>query len=279
MCVFNGDFLEEGFGHSCKMDALDGVAAGGIGVCMFKDFPSVRYRPYTVHDDGVLPVLYVCINTSRLVTAVFGSSYARERSVILEVALGSPEAADLGRIGQLQATVCPTAAYDGRVVYVFLLNGMYMNQFSKLMMLMGVMACCLLACQPGMQASAESGPAVGRAPDNPPRRVGMVTGLKPEKAAYYKALHAEAWDGVLAAIKQYNIRNYSIYVKEIDGKLYLFSYYEYIGDDYEADMKRIAADTTTQRWWGETDPCQLPLPEAAENGVIWTPMEEVFHTD
>jgi L-rhamnose mutarotase len=42
-------------------------------------------------------------------------------------------------------------------------------------------------------------------------------------------------------------------------------------------MKKIAADSTTQRWWRETDPCQLPLPEAAVAGKIWTPMEEVFH--
>lgn len=112
-----------------------------------------------------------------------------------------------------------------------------------------------------------------------PRRFGMVTGLNPEKADYYKELHADTWEGVLAAIHTYNIRNYSIYVKEIEGKPYLFSYYEYVGDDYEADMKRIAADTTTQRWWRETDPCQIPLPDAAVEGKIWSDMEEVFHAD
>lgn len=26
----------------------------------------------------------------------------------------------------------------------------------------------------------------------------------------------------------------------------------------------MAADSTTQRWWKETDPCQQPLPDAAE---------------
>lgn len=28
-------------------------------------------------------------------------------------------------------------------------------------------------------------------------------------------------------------------------------------------MKKMAADSVTKRWWQETDPCQLPLPEAA----------------
>ena len=112
-----------------------------------------------------------------------------------------------------------------------------------------------------------------------PLRVGMVTGLKPEKMAYYKELHANTWEGVLRAIKEYNIRNFSIYLKKIDDKYYLFSYYEYIGDNYELDMKKIAADSTTQRWWRETDPCQQPLPDAAAKGMIWSTMEEVFHAD
>jgi len=112
-----------------------------------------------------------------------------------------------------------------------------------------------------------------------PLRIGSVTGLKPEKIDYYKELHADTWEGVLKKIKECNIQNYSIYFKKIDDKYYLFSYYEYIGNDYKKDMEKIAADSTTQRWWRETDPCQLPLPEAASLGNIWTEMEEVFHAD
>ncbi len=111
------------------------------------------------------------------------------------------------------------------------------------------------------------------------QRFGSVTGLNPEKAAYYKQLHAETWPGVLKMIEACNIRNYSIYLREIEGKPYLFSYYEYVGDNYEEDMKKMAADSTTQRWWRETDPCQVPLPEATAGNKIWTNMEEVFHTD
>lgn len=111
------------------------------------------------------------------------------------------------------------------------------------------------------------------------QRFGMVTGLKPEKMDYYKQLHAAAWPAVLKKIKECNIQNYSIYLKEIDGKPYLFSYFEYTGTDFDADMKKMAADTTTQRWWKETDPCQQPLPEALEKHQIWTNMEEVFHSN
>lgn len=111
------------------------------------------------------------------------------------------------------------------------------------------------------------------------QRYGMVIGLKPEKIEEYKTLHANAWPGVLEQIEKCNIRNYSIYLGEIEeGEYYLFGYFEYVGNDFEADMKKMAADPTTQRWWEETDPCQIPVPNRKE-GEWWMNMEEVFHTD
>jgi len=109
-------------------------------------------------------------------------------------------------------------------------------------------------------------------------RVGQVIGLRPEKKDYYIQLHANTWPGVIKRIRDSNIRNYSIYLAELEGKLYLFSYFEYIGDDFEADMAKIAADPETQRWWKETDPCQIRLPDTPE-GKWWKPIPEVFHTD
>ena len=43
-----------------------------------------------------------------------------------------------------------------------------------------------------------------------------------------------------------------------------------------ADMKKMAADAETQRWWKETDPCQSPLPDAAAAGKIWGDTKEVY---
>ena len=106
------------------------------------------------------------------------------------------------------------------------------------------------------------------------KRYGSVIGVKPEKLEEYKKLHAAVWPAVLAMISECNIRNYSIYYK--DGMLY--SYYEYIGNDYEKDMQRMAADPTTQEWWKLTDPCQQPVENRAP-GEWWAAMEEVFHTD
>ncbi len=105
-------------------------------------------------------------------------------------------------------------------------------------------------------------------------RHGSVIGIKPEKLEEYKAYHANVWPEVLGMIKKCNIRNYSIYHK--DG--YLFSYFEYVGDDFKADMDKMAADPKTQEWWKVVGPMQQPLETRAE-GEWWAEMEEVFHVD
>ena len=106
------------------------------------------------------------------------------------------------------------------------------------------------------------------------KRFGQIIKLRPEKEEEYKRLHRESWPGVLDRIHRSNIRNFSIFLN--DGLL--FSYYEYIGDDYEKDMAAIAADKTTQEWWKLTEPCQQPL-DTIEPGKWWKEAEEVFHTD
>jgi L-rhamnose mutarotase len=115
------------------------------------------------------------------------------------------------------------------------------------------------------------------APAKEPQRFAWITGLKPEKAAYYRQLHSNPWPGVDRMIKACHIRNFSIYEREIEGKLYLFAYLEYNGANFEADMKRMAADPETQRWWKETDPCQSPLPDAVVAGKIWADARELYH--
>lgn len=106
------------------------------------------------------------------------------------------------------------------------------------------------------------------------KRYGMVIGLKPEAEQKYREYHAAVWPDVLAMIGRCNIRNYSIFLK--DGTL--FSYFEYHGDDFAADMAKMAADKTTQDWWSIMMPMQAPLATRKE-GEWWAGMEEVFHVD
>lgn len=106
------------------------------------------------------------------------------------------------------------------------------------------------------------------------KRYAMVINLNTDKINEYKKLHAAVWPEVIDVLHRHHIKNYSIYLKDN----LLFAYLEYHGEDYTADMQRIAAYEVTQRWWKLTDPCQQPLP-SRQSGEWWASMEEVFHLD
>ncbi len=106
------------------------------------------------------------------------------------------------------------------------------------------------------------------------KRFGQVIGVKPERYQEYVAAHAAVWPTVLAGIAASNIRNYSIYSFGDQ----LFAYFEYVGDDFDADMQRMADDPETQRWWDVMMPMQQPVEGRAE-GEWWATMREVFHVD
>jgi len=105
-------------------------------------------------------------------------------------------------------------------------------------------------------------------------RYGSLIGVKRDKLDEYKKYHANAWPEILEMIGKCNIRNYSIYYR--DGVL--FSYFEYHGTDFDADMAKMAADPKTQEWWAIMKPLQVPLEDRAP-GEWWASMEEVFHCD
>ena len=87
------------------------------------------------------------------------------------------------------------------------------------------------------------------------KRFGQIIGVKPEHFESYKEYHAVVWPGVLTMITACNIRNYSIFHK--DGQL--FAYFEYIGEDFAADMAKMAADPETRKWWSIMEPMQQPV--------------------
>jgi L-rhamnose mutarotase len=106
------------------------------------------------------------------------------------------------------------------------------------------------------------------------KRYGQIIGVKPEHFEEYKKYHAAVWPDVLKMITDCNIRNYSIFHKDNQ----LFAYFEYVGDDFAADMAKMAADSTTQKWWSVMEPRQQPV-ETRQPGEWWANMEEVFHLD
>ncbi|MFH2113144.1 MAG: L-rhamnose mutarotase [Spirochaetota bacterium] len=105
-------------------------------------------------------------------------------------------------------------------------------------------------------------------------RYGQIIRVKSGKLDEYKKYHTEVWPGILAMITECNIHNYSIFQK--DGLL--FAYMEYVGTDFDGDMKKMAADPLTRKWWDIMMPMQEPM-ETRAPGEWWANMEEVFHLD
>ena len=103
------------------------------------------------------------------------------------------------------------------------------------------------------------------------KRIGEIIRVKPEGKEAYIRWHANPLPGVNEMIKECNIQNYSIYSRGD----YLFAYYEYVGDDFEGDMAKMAADPTTQDWWSHTRPCFTKYkPDSKEN--FYTDMQQIF---
>jgi L-rhamnose mutarotase len=107
-------------------------------------------------------------------------------------------------------------------------------------------------------------------------RMGMVIGIRPERIAEYKALHAEPWPEMDAALREANIHDYSIFLNEPENLL--FGVWDYLGNDYEGDMRRLGEKDITKRWLKLTDPCQSPF-ASARPGEWWSFMDCVYHLD
>lgn len=105
------------------------------------------------------------------------------------------------------------------------------------------------------------------------RRAGSVIGLHESAIEEYERYHSDVWPDVLAALSKANIRNYSIYRY---GNL-LFSYWEYVGDDYAADLAFLDRDPVSQKWVTIMKTFQVPLEGCAPGQ--WLELPEVFHLD
>ncbi len=77
----------------------------------------------------------------------------------------------------------------------------------------------------------------------------------------YKKMHADVWPGVLAALKRANITDYSIH--HYPPLQLLIATFKYTGDNHDADMRKVAEDPETQRWWQLTDGMQESFVDGA----------------
>jgi L-rhamnose mutarotase len=108
------------------------------------------------------------------------------------------------------------------------------------------------------------------------KRVGMVIKIKPEFIEEYKAVHADSNAGVRDLLIKANMRNFSIFLHQLDdGNWYEFGYYEYTGDDFEADMAKLDKHPRNIEWLKVCDAMQIPL----EGNDSWAEMEQIYFND
>ncbi|TDL20199.1 rhamnose mutarotase [Rickenella mellea] len=113
------------------------------------------------------------------------------------------------------------------------------------------------------------------------KRICQIIELKPSAVDEYTKIHAAVWPGVLAALERHHILDYSIH--HYPPLNLLIANFKYTGDDYAGDMKALATDEETQRWWRITDPMQESFNEGAQGSgkdvPWWTDLDEVFRFD
>lgn len=106
------------------------------------------------------------------------------------------------------------------------------------------------------------------------KRVGMVIKIKEDQIEEYKRLHGDDYHGVRDLLINYNMRNFSIFLHKLeDGNYYEFAYYEYVGNNFEEDMKQLAAEPRNIEWLKVCDSMQIPL----DGFDSWAEMETIFY--
>ena len=104
------------------------------------------------------------------------------------------------------------------------------------------------------------------------KRIGTLMKLKPGALEAYTKLHDNIWDEVVEAANKANMRNYTIFMTK-DG--HLFSYYEYVGEDFDGDMAKKNALQISQKWQEATGAFREFMD--GESKVI--ELQEIWHHD
>ncbi|MCQ2477927.1 MAG: L-rhamnose mutarotase [Clostridia bacterium] len=103
------------------------------------------------------------------------------------------------------------------------------------------------------------------------KRFTLYSDLLPEKVEDYIKLHSEPWPELMALLEEFHIHHYSISVRGTQ----VFTYYEYTGNNYEADMDYMDKSEIMQSWWKFSKPCFLHH----DVGHYYANINEVFYKE
>jgi L-rhamnose mutarotase len=106
------------------------------------------------------------------------------------------------------------------------------------------------------------------------QRFASVIRIPQSQQEAFERHHANVWPEVLEILYECNIRNFSMYRY---GEL-LFEYLEYVGTDFESDMKKVSQNPKNIEWRNLIAPL-LERVEEATSSEHWHIIPEVFHLD
>ncbi|MEI6780495.1 MAG: L-rhamnose mutarotase [Verrucomicrobiota bacterium] len=104
------------------------------------------------------------------------------------------------------------------------------------------------------------------------RSMAMVTELCPEMEFTYRTSHASPWPAVFEQAIWAGIRDYSIFIQELTGHLFLFSHFRHVWGDWDKDESQMEKSAASRRWWKLAGECICAFPEAAATGRQWNEM-------
>ena len=150
-----------------------------------------------------------------------------------------------------------------------------MNQFISFFGILTLVGfCAFTSCDSGNQKNNKG--TTENKISRDVRRIGMVIKIDTSRLKEYLTLHSDSNPGVRDLLVKYNMKNFSIFITKLeDGNYYEFGYYEYTGNNYEADMSALDAEPRNKEWLKVCDPMQIPL----KGESSWKKMKQIYHNN
>jgi|LakMenE18May11ns_1017448.scaffolds.fasta_scaffold9886823_2 L-rhamnose mutarotase len=104
------------------------------------------------------------------------------------------------------------------------------------------------------------------------KRLGMMYEIRPECLNAYRMLHAEDNKAIRDLLLKYHMRNYSMFLKQIENRWLVFVYCEYVGRDFVSEMKSLNMDVRYQEWQN----AYRMMHDSSTNNQEWNVMEQIF---
>ncbi len=128
----------------------------------------------------------------------------------------------------------------------------------------------------GAASPQASRPALKSAAE--PQRFCELITLNPDRVEEFQKLHQKIPQAVRDAIRQKNIRNYSVFICSTRDQVYAIRYYEYVGEEYAADMAELERHPDYKTWRNAWEECQVTLMPLS-SGDWWAPSKEICHLE